>query len=51
MYRVTLPNGRTIRVGLSNSARSSIVRLIAGDRVELRLSATDPTRGQIIKKL
>jgi translation initiation factor IF-1 len=50
MYRVRLLSGREIRAGLSSSARNVIVRIIAGDAVELRLSATDPNRGQITKK-
>ena len=50
MYWVRLDDGRRVRVGLSTSARRSVVRLIAGDRVEVRLSAYDPTRGQIVRK-
>lgn len=51
MYRVLLENGQQVRVGLTTASRHTMVRLIAGDRVELRLSGNDPTRGQITRKL
>jgi translation initiation factor IF-1 len=50
MYRVRLDDGRTIRAGLGSSLRHSIVRLIAGNTVMVRLSPHDPSRGQITKK-
>lgn len=51
MYRVRLNDGRTVRVSLGAPARHAIVRLIAGDRVEVKLSDHDPSRGQVVKKL
>ena len=50
MYLVVLADGRSVRAGLASTARHSIVRLIKGDRVEVRLSQTDPGRGQITGK-
>jgi translation initiation factor IF-1 len=50
MYLVVLADGRSVRAGLDTKARHSLVRLIKGDRVQLRLSPTDPTRGQITAK-
>lgn len=51
MYLVNLDDGRSIRAGVDSTARHAIVRLIVGDRVSLRLSASDPSRGQITTKL
>jgi translation initiation factor IF-1 len=50
MYAVEV-EGRSVRVGLAASSKHSMVRLLVGDRVELKLSPTDPNRGQIIRKL
>lgn len=51
MYRVRLSSGREVRAGVSSRARHSVVRLIAGDRVAVKLSSQDPNRGQITEKL
>jgi translation initiation factor IF-1 len=51
MYRVRLADGRVVRAGLATAARHSIVRLIGGNKVEVRLSSHDRNRGQIVKKL
>lgn len=51
MYRVRLVEGRVIRAGLDVKSKGGIVKLIAGDRVAIRLSERDPSRGQIIRKL
>jgi translation initiation factor IF-1 len=51
LYLVTLENGKEARAQLSASARHAIVRLLVGDRVELVLSARDPGRGRIERKL
>lgn len=47
MYRVRLDGGRVVRAGLALDARHAIVRVIAGTSVTVRLSPTDPSRGQI----
>jgi translation initiation factor IF-1 len=51
MYRVRLGDGRVVRAGVDAACRGTLVKLIAGDRVELRLVTRDPTRGQIVRKL
>ncbi len=51
MYRVRLDDGRVIRAGITSSFRHSVVRIIAGSVVSVRLSPHDPSRGQITKKL
>ena len=50
MYWVRLEGGARVRAGVSSGARHAIVRLIAGDQVELKLSPYDPSRGQIVAK-
>jgi translation initiation factor IF-1 len=51
MHRVRLSEGRVVRAGVDVAARGTLVKLIAGDRVEVRLVARDPSRGQIVRKL
>jgi translation initiation factor IF-1 len=51
MYRVRLEQGQVIRAGLDVKSRGGIVKLIAGDRVAVRRSERDPSRGQIVRKL
>ena len=51
LFRVTLEDGRTVRVGIAPSLRHAVVRLIAGSQVAVKLSKLDPGRGQITKKL
>jgi translation initiation factor IF-1 len=51
MYRIRLAGGRALRAGVDIKARGVLVKLIAGDRVEVRLLARDPSRGQIVRKL
>jgi translation initiation factor IF-1 len=51
MFWVRLDDGRLVRAGLSTESKHGIVRLIAGDRVSVRISPVDPSRGQITKKL
>jgi translation initiation factor IF-1 len=51
MYRVRLNEDRLVRVGVDAVCQGSLVKLIAGDRVEVRLAARDPSRGQIVRKL
>jgi translation initiation factor IF-1 len=51
MYAVRLEDGRTLRAGIETKSRHGIVRLIQGDEVLVRPYPSDPTRGQITKKL
>jgi translation initiation factor IF-1 len=51
MYLVRSDQGRTLRVGVDAICRGTLVRLIVGDRVLIRLAERDPSRGQIVEKL
>lgn len=51
LYQVRLEEGRVVRVGVDALCRGTVVRLIAGDRVGVRIAARDPNRGQIVRKL
>jgi translation initiation factor IF-1 len=51
MFRVRLSDGRVLRVGVDALSSGTIVKLIAGDRVGVRIAARDPSRGQIVRKL
>jgi translation initiation factor IF-1 len=50
MYRVRLSEGRVLRVGIDAACQGTLVKLIPGDHVEVRLAARDPSRGQIVRK-
>lgn len=49
-YHVELDNGVTILATLSGKMRQNHIRVMAGDRVELELSAYDLTRGRISRR-
>ena len=51
MHRVRLRDGRAIKAGIDVHCRGALVKLIAGDRVEVRTLERDPGRGQIVRKL
>ncbi len=51
MYWVRLESGKAVRAGVSPAVRHSVVRLLAGDRVTVKVSSHDPNRGQITEKL
>jgi len=51
MYRVRSSQGRLLRVGVDALNSGTIVKLIVGDRVVLRIAERDPSRGQIVRKL
>jgi translation initiation factor IF-1 len=51
LYRVGLKTGTKILASLGGVARQTIVRVIAGDRVLIEISALDPTRGKIKARL
>jgi len=51
MYRVRSSEGRLIRVGVDALCSGTVVKLIVGDRVAVRIAARDPSRGQIVRKL
>jgi translation initiation factor IF-1 len=51
MYRVRSSQGRVLRVGVDALSSGTIVKLIVGDRVVIRIAERDPSRGQIVRKL
>ena len=51
MYRVRSSQGRLMRVGVDALCSGTVVKLIVGDRVAVRIAARDPSRGQIVRKL
>lgn len=51
MYRVRLSEGRTVRAGVDVVCQASLVKLLVGDRVGVRVLGRDPTRAQIVQKL
>jgi len=48
---VSLDDGTEVRATLSPQAKRVTVKLLPGDRVHVNVSAYDPTRGRILKKL
>lgn len=51
LFRVRLEDGAEVRATLSPQAKRVTVKLLPGDRVQVNVSAYDPTRGRILKKL
>jgi translation initiation factor IF-1 len=51
MYRVRLSGGRILRAGIDVACRGTLVKVIPGDKVEVRVTARDPSRGQIVRKI
>jgi translation initiation factor IF-1 len=51
LFRVSLENGHQITAHGSGTVRSGHLRLLAGDRVRIEVSAHNPTRGRIIERL
>lgn len=51
LFRLELNNQQSVLAHAAGAAGKNFVRLLPGDRVEVELSATDPTRGRIVKKI
>jgi translation initiation factor IF-1 len=51
LYAVRCDDGRKVVATLSTQARRVTVKVLAGDRVRVELSAFDPSRGRITAKL
>ena len=51
LYRVELSDGHKVLVHPAGKARFQAVRILPGDRVEVELSAADPGRGRILRRL
>jgi translation initiation factor IF-1 len=47
LFKVRLDDGRVITTNLESRLRQVTVRVLVGQKVEVRLSAHDPHRGQI----
>ena len=47
MYRVELENGARVLAHVADRLGTHFVRLVAGDRVAVELSASDRSRGRI----
>ena len=50
VFEVLLPAQRKVLAHLAGTAERNFVRLVPGDKVEVELSPTDPTRGRIVRK-
>jgi len=48
MFRVELENGHRILAHISGKMRMNFIKILAGDRVTVELSAYDLSRGRII---
>jgi translation initiation factor IF-1 len=48
MFRVELENGHKVLAHISGKMRMNFIKILAGDRVTVELSAYDLTRGRII---
>jgi translation initiation factor IF-1 len=51
MYRIRLSGGRILRAGIDVASRGTLVKVIPGDKVAVRIAARDPSRGQIVRKI
>jgi len=51
LYVVALEGRQKVLAHLVGAVERNFVRLVPGDRVEVELSETDPTRGRILRKL
>jgi translation initiation factor IF-1 len=51
LYRVELESRRRVTAHVSGDIRKNFIRILVGDRVRVRLSPHDLTRGCVIEKL
>jgi translation initiation factor IF-1 len=51
LYRLELDNRQQVLATGAGAVERNWVRLVEGDRVEVELSPTDPTRGRIVRKV
>jgi len=51
MFRVRCDDGAIVTASLGGVARQVTVKVIPGDRVVLEISALDPTRGKITRRV
>src|SRR5437764_10670365 len=50
-FRVQLPSGHEVLAHASGKMRKNFIRIIAGDRVKVELSAYDLTRGRMTYRM
>lgn len=50
-FRVRLDDGEELMAHLGGKMRLHHIRVLLGDRVSLEISAYDPTKGRIIRRL
>lgn len=50
LFRIDLDGSQEIFAHLSSELRAGIVRILPGDRVRVKVSMVDPTRGRIIRR-
>ena len=48
MFRVELANKHVVLAHVSGKMRMHFIKILAGDRVTLEISAYDPTKGRIV---
>lgn len=48
MFKVEIEGGLEVLAHVSGKMRMRYIRILPGDRVDLELSAYDPTRGRIV---
>lgn len=48
MFRVELENGHRVLAHISGKMRMNFIKILAGDRVTVELSAYDLSRGRIV---
>ena len=48
-FKVRLDDGKVVTTNLESRLRQVTVRVLVGQKVEVRLSAHDPHRGQIVQ--
>ena len=51
MFRIRVDNGVTIVGTVSAQMRQFTVKILPGDRVSVEVSAFDPSRGRIVRRL
>ncbi len=51
LYKLTLPDRTTVLAHLADRRQNDFLRLLPGDKVEVRLSRQDGRRGRIIRRV
>jgi len=51
LYRVAIDGSRRVTAHIGGGLERNVLRLLVGDRVVVELTARDPTRARIVRKL